>query len=256
MNKFLNILEKDLAEKDVKFSDFYNGENIVEQRLLPEYGGVFAARGGVVAPNKIVFRDEKEVAEFQNGVSIKKAEIGGFELELQTAAMKDLLKAIAEAGENNLSINPRGADSARRNYSGTVELWASRVNPALEHWTNEGKITSENADRIRVLSPFAQVPEIFRLEKEEIWFSKDLSKSIIYSVAPPGTSQHLAMLAFDVAEFQNDQVREILARHKWFQTVVSDLPHFTYLGIRENELPNSGLKKVEYCQQVFWIPNL
>ena len=100
------------------------------------------------------------------------------------------------------------------------------------------------------------MPEILELEKKKIFFSKDLSKSIIYSVAPPGTSQHLAMLAFDAAEYKNEQVREILARHKWFQTVVSDLPHFTYLGVKEKELPDLGLKKVENCGQVFWIPNI
>jgi len=42
---------------------------------------------------------------------------------------------------------------------------------------------------------------------------KSLDKSIIYSVAPPGASQHLSMLALDVKEFQNAKVRETLARH-------------------------------------------
>lgn len=238
------------------FLDKYDESNIVERRLLPEYGAVFAARGGVTVPQSIVFKNEEEVSEFQQGVSIKRAKIGEFELELQTAAMEDLLKAVDEAKENNLSINPRGQDSARRNYAGTVELWASRVDPALEHWTKEGNLSLETAEKIRALSPFQQVPEIFKLEKEEIWFSKDLSKSIIYSVAPPGTSQHLSMLAFDVAEFYDEKVREILARNKWFQTVVSDLPHFTYLGVSEDELPNLGLKKVENGAQIFWIPNL
>jgi hypothetical protein len=64
------------------------------------------------------------------------------------------------------------------------------------------------------------------------------------------------MLAFDVAEYKNERVREILARRGWFQTVVSDLPHFTYLGADENELPDLGLKKVENCGQTFWIPNI
>ena len=249
MSRFFEVLEKEITES-------YDEKNVIENRLLPEYGAVFVARGGATAPNKIVFKDEREVAEFQASILIKCAKIGEFELELQFAAMNDLLKAVAEAEENGLSINPRGADSARRNYAGTVELWASRVNPALEHWTNEGKISNGTAEKIRALSAFEQVTEVFRLEEKEIWFSKDLSKSIIYSVAPPGTSQHLAMLAFDAAEFQDERVREILARNKWFQTVVSDLPHFTYLGVAENELPNLGLKKVKFNEQVFWIPNI
>jgi len=51
-------------------------------------------------------------------------------------------------------------------------------------------------------------------------------------------------------------VREILAKHGWFQTVVSDLPHFTYLGIPENKLKNLGLKKITDDERVFWIPDL
>jgi hypothetical protein len=98
------------------------------------------------------------------------------------------------------------------------------------------------------------VPEVFTLEKQGIYFAKDLSKSIIYSVAPPGTSQHLSMLALDVAEFNNRSVREILAKHGWFQTVVSDLPHFTFLGIDESELPDHGLKRVVDGERVFWVP--
>jgi hypothetical protein len=256
MKKFLEILAEDLTAKKIEFAGFFDENNIVESRLLPEYGAFFVARGDVVSPSKIVFKNEREVSEFQSSVSVKKAKIGEFELELQTAAMDDLLKAVAEAESEGLSINPRGQDSARRNYAGTVELWASRVNPALEHWTNEGKMSAESAEKIRALSAFEQVAEIFKLEEKEIWFSKDLAKSIIYSVAPPGTSQHLAMLAFDVAEFQDTKVREILARNKWFQTVVSDLPHFTYLGVAEKDLPGLGLKNVENNGQVFWIPNI
>jgi hypothetical protein len=117
-------------------------------------------------------------------------------------------------------------------------------------------MTSEQAAHIRSLSSFEQVPVVFELEKEEIWFAKDLSKSVIYSVAPPGTSQHLAMLAFDIAEFDDPAVRKILANHGWFQTVVSDLPHFTYLGVKERELPGLGLKRVEYLERKFWVPDI
>jgi hypothetical protein len=100
------------------------------------------------------------------------------------------------------------------------------------------------------------VPVVLALETKGIWFAKDLSKSIIYSVAPPGTSQHLAMLAFDVKEFAERRVREILARNGWFQTVVSDLPHFTYLGVAENDLPDLGLKRVLSGEQAFWVPGI
>ncbi|HQU86156.1 MAG TPA: hypothetical protein PKY59_23715 [Pyrinomonadaceae bacterium] len=256
MKEFIDSISRNLSKIHKKFDDFYDENNIVHKRLFSEYGAIYAAGGDAVAPDRIVFKDETEVSEFQSKISIKKAQIGEFELELQTSAMNELLNAVVEAEANGLTLNPRGKDSARRNYEGTIELWLSRVIPALEFWTNEGKISFEEAEKIRQFPPFQQVPEVFKLEEQEIWFSKDLSKSIIYSVAPPGTSQHLAMLAFDVAEFQNPSVREILAKHKWFQTVVSDLPHFTFLGVEETELPNLGLKKIENHGQTFWIPDI
>jgi hypothetical protein len=89
-----------------------------------------------------------------------------------------------------------------------------------------------------------------------MYFAKDLSKSIIYSVAPPGTSQHLSMLALDITEHDDAAVREIMARNGWHQTVVSDLPHFTYLGVPESELPALGLKKVNDGGRSYWLPSI
>jgi hypothetical protein len=64
------------------------------------------------------------------------------------------------------------------------------------------------------------------------------------------------MLALDVNEFLEPRVREILAQHGWFQTVLSDLPHFTFLGLPEAELPQRGLKRVDVDGQAFWIPDV
>jgi len=110
--------------------------------------------------------------------------------------------------------------------------------------------------RMRGLPLRQQVAEVLELEKTGIYFSKDLSKSILYSIAAPGASQHIAMLAFDVNEFDNPRVREIMAKHGWFQTVLSDLPHFTYLGLKEKDLPKNGLRSLEINGQMFWIPNV
>jgi hypothetical protein len=228
----------------------------VGQKLLKEYGTMFVARGGATPPNTVVFKNEAEVSAWQSGVSKSKENVGGFDLELQTAAMKSLKDAIAEARQNSLTITPRGADSARRNYLETVELWASRVNPGLTHWVGKGKLTASEAARIKALSPFEQVSEIFKLESQGMFFAKDLSKSIIYSVAPPGTSQHISLLALDVSEHENARVRGVLAKHGWFQTVVSDLPHFTFLGVPETQLGGLGLKKSTDGGRVFWMPNI
>ena len=230
--------------------------NDAESLLLREYGSVYVARGGSTPPNRIVFRDEADVAAFQAGLNAAVANIGGINVELQASAMDALTEARAEAQNNKLSISPRGADSARRGYKQTVDLWASRVNPGFTHWVGRGRVTAAEAKHIKSLTPFGQVPEILSLERQGIYFAKSLDKSIIYSVAPPGTSQHLSMLALDVKEFDNARVRSILAKHGWYQTVTSDLPHFTYLGVAEKDLPSLGLKQVTNSGHIFWVPDI
>lgn len=236
-------------------SGFAQPQGEVEKKLLGEYGAMFVAKG-VTVPTRIVFKDEAEVSAFQSRLQIGTETVDGKQLELQKAAMDDLKNAIAEAKSQRLSISPRDVDSARRSYDETVGLWRSRVEPALKHWVGSGKISQAEADRISAMSPFEQVPEVLKLEEKGIYFAKDFSKSIIYSVAPPGTSQHLSMLALDVKEFDDEKVRSILAKHRWYQTVASDLPHFTYLGVDESELPGLGLKKVNTDGRVFWIPGI
>ena len=237
-------------------ADFEQPTDDAGKLLLREYGAVFVARNGALPPKKVVFRDEADVTAFQSKLSTSSATIGGYRIELQSPAMTALKEAIDEARSSHLSISPRGADSARRGYEHTVTLWASRVNPGFVYWVGKGRVTKAEAARIKSLTPFEQVPEILRLEEDGIYFAKDLSKSIIYSVAPPGTSQHLSMLALDVKEFENEQVRAILAKHFWYQTVVSDLPHFTYLGVSAAELPGLGLKEVSGGEHVFWVPDI
>jgi LAS superfamily LD-carboxypeptidase LdcB len=236
-------------------ADFETPADDVGKRLLKEYGALFVARG-VVVPKVVVFKHASAVNAFQSSAKSASDTIGGTTVELQEPALQALKEAIADAATSGLTITPRGADAAKRSYDDTVALWASRVGAGLDHWTAAGRISTDVAKHIRSLSPYDQVPEIFKLEDQGIFFSKDLSKSIIYSVAPPGASQHLSMLAFDVSEYDNSTVREILARHGWFQTVVSDLPHFTYLGAVETDLPRLGLKKVMAGDRVFWVPDL
>jgi hypothetical protein len=228
----------------------------VGQRVLADYGAVLVARGGAVPPPVVVFADEAMVSRWQSSVKTTRADFGRINIELQSPAMKALLEARDEARAAKLDITPRGADSARRTFAETVKLWQSRVNPGLTYWVKEGRLTKEEADRIRALSLHDQIPEILRLEAEGLYFSQDLSKSILYSVAAPGTSQHLSMLAFDAAENENPKVRSILARHGWFQTVSSDTPHFTFLGVTEDQLPSLGLKKTTNGGRTFWIPDL
>lgn len=255
----MNVAEKKDEKKTGFEANMPNGfvppTDDVGRKLLKEYGAVFIARGGAKPPTTVIFKDETAVSSFQDSLTKSTKTVGGVSIELQSAAMDALEKAVTEAKSAGKSITPRGADAARRNYTGTVELWKSRVEPGLKHWAGKGRITASDAKHISGLSPFEQVPEILKLESQGIFFAKDLSKSIIYSVAPPGTSQHLSMLALDLTEHDQADVRAILAEHGWYQTVVSDLPHFTFLGVPENELTGLGLKKLSAGGREYWLPS-
>jgi hypothetical protein len=232
-------------------------DDAVERRILEDYGAVLVAGPEARRPPRCVFENAAEVEEFQAAAGVAGRDIGGVFIELQPAAMAALCAACGEAQQAGLAITPRGgAEAARRDFDGTVRLWLSRVEPALIHWQTAGRLSAAQTERIRRLSLREQVREVLELETQGIFFSKDLSKSILYSVAAPGASQHLSMLALDVAEFLNPSVRAMLARHGWFQTVQSDLPHFTFLGLSETDLPARGLRRVNVGEQAFWIPNV
>ncbi len=233
---------------------FADSEDAVAMRLLAEYGAAFVTKA--TAPAAVIYRDDAEVKRFQDGVETAEAVMAGIKLTLQRAAMTALTNAADEAGRAGLAITPRGTDAAGRSYQDTVDLWASRVEPGLRHWAAKGKLAAEEAERVRGLEPFEQVAVIFELESRGLWFAKDLSKSIIYSVAPPGASQHLSLLAIDIAEHGDELVRRIMNANGWFQTVVSDLPHFTFLGADESELPDLGLKRVVHADREYWLPEI
>ena len=254
---FYQSLQSALPQRGMSLSAICPNDDLVARRVLHDYGAMFVGAENILPPPLCVFSTEEQVSEFQAAAGVASATIGDASIELQPAAMAALLKARARANAEGCDITPRdGAEAARRNYADTVRLWNSRFLPALVHWTKVSRLTEENANRLRALPVNEQVSEVLELEKEGIFFSKDLSKSILYSIAAPGTSQHIAMLAFDANEFLDARVRKIMAEHGWFQTVLSDLPHFTFLGLPEEELPSRGLKFVEVNGQTFWIPDV
>lgn len=254
---FYEALAKVLKKRKIKIENICPPSDPVSRRILEEYGAIFVADKKVTPPPVCVFTTEEQVTRFQDAAGFAAEVIGFDEVELQPEALKRLNKARAEAQKEGLDITPRdGAEAARRNYEDSVRLWNSRFEPALDYWLGQGRLTADQVARLRSLPLSQQVAEVLELEKTGIYFSKDLSKSILYSIAAPGASQHIAMLAFDVNEFENPRVREILAKHGWFQTVLSDLPHFTFLGLKEKDLPKHGLRSLEINGQVFWIPNV
>jgi len=225
------------------------------RRIFKEYGAIFISNGAIL-PGKCIFTSDAEVQAFQSGGNPQTAILNGVEITLQKAAMDALLKANAEALKKRLRITPRGGSiAASRSFADTLRLWNSRFTPALNYWIGKRKITKTRADAARVSGIREQVVQVLEWEKNGWFFSKDLTKSILFSVAAPGASQHNFMLALDVEQFANKEVRKILADNGWFQTIKSDLPHFTYLGVKATELPALGLKETLGGTQKFWIPN-
>ena len=252
---FINVLETRLVQHGLTLDKFCPQDNIFTRRILVEYGAAFVGRGKLA--RACYLKDEETVVETQNQFGFSSQTLGSVKIELQPEAMKALLKAVAEAKRQRLSITPRGgAAAARRSFEKTVEFWESRVEPGLDYWVQQNKLKPKQADKIRKLPIFEQIVAVLELEEKKIWFSTQFDKSILQSVAAPGASQHNLMLALDVAQFDDVRVRRILAKHGWFQTVASDKPHFTYLGVDESDLPKLGLHSVQIENQIFWVPRL
>jgi hypothetical protein len=231
----------------------------IERRLFAEYGAVFATTA--IPPPVILFADAAQVEAFQASLSISSAFFGDYEIGLQAMALDALVAAASEMAEQGGSITARAADAGGRSYEDTIRLWTRNVARGLEHWQHLGRLTREQADSIRELVPAGQVAPILGLEEtEQLFFGTFFDKSILYSVAAPGASQHLSMLAFDVAEYADREVERILGRHGWYRTVPNDLPHFTYLGHDEAALPDLGLHRIErtHTERMydFWTPCL
>ncbi|MBC7795868.1 MAG: hypothetical protein H7Z37_03235 [Pyrinomonadaceae bacterium] len=232
-------------------------QNETLRRIVEEYGAIFVVNEKLATPPTCaMFDDETHVSQFQESLSVATHDFDDVKIELQRGAMNALLSARRDAQKVGLDITPRGgSEAARRSYADTLRLWDSRFAPALVHWQRLGEISEVIAQKLKSAPLLEQIGGVLTLESRGLFFSKDLSKSILYSVAAPGCSQHLSMLAFDVAEFYDANVREILAANGWFRTVQNDLPHFTFLGYDESELEKIGLRKLETNDGAFWIPN-
>jgi hypothetical protein len=253
---FHAALGRALARRGLRLESFCPAGDTLTRRVLEEYGAVFVAEG-VRLPEACVFESEEEVGRFQREAGWRTEVLDGAAIELQPPAMSALMSAREEAAHAGLRVTPRGGSEAgRRSFADSLRLWRSRCDPALDYWCAEGRLEGHEAERLRGLPLREQASAVLELERGGIFFSKDFKKSILQSVAAPGASQHLAMLAFDVAEFADPRVGALLARHGWFQTVLSDLPHFTYLGLHESELPARGLRRVDAAAQTFWVPDM
>jgi hypothetical protein len=231
----------------------------VEKRLFAEYGALFITTA--VPPPVVVFSGAAEVEVFQSSLTVSRAVFGEHEIELQGEALGALQAAAEEIKENRGSLGARGSDAGRRSYQDTEKLWVRNVTRGLEHWQSLGRLAPDRAEAIGRLPLTQQVEAILELEDtDNLFFGTFFDKSILYSVAAPGASQHLSLLAFDAAEYEDHKVEETLGRHGWYRTVPADLPHFTYLGHKREALPRLGLVRIQASSgnrfYDFWVPDL
>lgn len=258
MADFIASLTGKLAGRGIKIADFYDSSNIVEKRIIKEYGAVFLnSDKQAIIPARCRFKNEDEVDKFQGGTKSVKKNVGGHTIELQEAAMDALLKAVAKGGK----ITPKGSNPAKRSFATVQSSWDSQVRAAASHWKTKQnkfgkKLSAEDAKFLETQTGDAQVKKVLELEAEGFFFHPDFTRSIVVYTAIPGASQHLLMLALDVTEYADKKVRDALAENGWFQTVFRDRPHFTYLGLKQTDLASLGLKTEKFEGREFWIPDV
>ena len=230
--------------------------SIVARRVLESYGSMFSAADSVTLPAVCIHEGDGPVTRYQKLLNIERVEMSA-PISLQKTAAQALRASIDEAALRQFRITPLdGSIAGARTYGDTMMLWNSRIFPALNYWTKRGRLTPADLDGFIRLEPPGRVERVLEWEQRGIFFSTDRSRSVLTSTAPPGASQHLALIALDIVEYANPEVKAILNRHGWYQTIIDDPPHFTFLGHAETELPLRGLKQVYKGGHAFWVPNL
>ena len=229
----------------------------IAARVFREYGAVFVGSERVKMPPRCIFPAETDVERFQSELETEVISLNGTQIELQKAAAQSLKAAVAEAVAVGKRISALdGPIAGKRVYSDTTRIWNSRFFPALDNWVWKGKITREEANYVATLPMSERIKRVMIWEASGYYFSTNFSISIFNSVAPPGTSQHLSLIAFDVVESSDPAIRQILNKNGWYQTIRSDEPHFTYIGVPENELPRRGLVPLIRGSRTYWVPNV
>jgi len=185
-----------------------------EYTLLRSYGTVFINQeSGIKLPERVILDNELETQSFQDKISIELVN-GTEECYLQKPAAAALNKA---KDLENIPLKSGYAGDCLRNFATNLRFWNKYANRETLNQVKAGKETK-----------------------------------ILGLVAPPGTSQHLWGLAIDLQILTPSQ-KQTLNENGWFQTVVNDLPHWTYLGWREEDLPKFGLQQKIIQGIKYWI---
>ncbi|NET00299.1 MAG: peptidase M15 [Sphaerospermopsis sp. SIO1G2] len=188
--------------------------NSYEYIILRAYGTIFVNQNpDIILPSKFILENEVETVDFQENLQLTLVE-GTRECYLQKAAADAFNKA-----RNIIDIPLRSGYSGdcTRSYATTLRFWQKYTNSSTLEQVKQGK-----------------------------------EKNILSLVAPPGTSQHLWGLALDLG-VSNQEQRQALNENGWFQTVVKDTPHWTYLGWDKESLPKFGLQSKIVQGITYWV---
>ena len=232
-------------------------KSLVAKTVLSQYGAVFVASEKVMPPPTCRFLNEADVTAFQSKLGTEFVVLNGVQMQFQKAAAESLNAALIEALAQGIRMRPLdGPIAGGRSYADTVRLWNSRFQPALRFWVGRRRITMEEAASAIEMPIDQQIEKVIEWEAQGMNFGTNRNGSIFASVAPPGASQHLSLIAIDIAPPLTPSLIALMNSHGWFQTVKGDKPHFTYLGLTEKELPGRGLKALMFEGTRYWVPNM
>ncbi|MBW4611958.1 MAG: D-alanyl-D-alanine carboxypeptidase family protein [Desmonostoc vinosum HA7617-LM4] len=189
-----------------------------EYTLLRVYGAVFVNTDPEVKlPQTVILNNEQETQEFQANLTMSHVD-GTNNCYLQKPAAEALNKA---RSQQNIPLKSGyGTSDCTRDFTTNLRFWHKYANNQTLTKVQQGKETK-----------------------------------ILGTVAPPGTSQHLWGLAIDLRLSSRKQ-RQALNQNSWFQTVENDIPHWTYVGLSEDNLPKFGFKNKVVRGITYWITPL
>ncbi|MCC5620472.1 D-alanyl-D-alanine carboxypeptidase family protein [Nostoc sp. CHAB 5715] len=189
-----------------------------EYILLRTYGAVFVNQDvGIKLPQKNIFANEQETREFQDTLTMDHVNDTN-DCYLQKSAADALNKARIQ--QRIPLKSGYGSSDCTRTFNTNLKFWHKYANNQVLAKVQQGKETK-----------------------------------ILGVVAPPGTSQHLWGLAIDLRVSSKEQ-RKALNQNGWFQTVQNDVPHWTYVGLTEDNLPLFGFNKQVVQGITYWITPL
>jgi hypothetical protein len=189
-----------------------------EYILLRSYGAPFVTElTNVHLPQKVVLSSDQETKAYQATLTMGQVN-GGSNCILQKVAADAFNAAKAE------------------------------VNIPLKSGYGNSDCTRDFATNLRFWKKYADNNTLERVRQGR-------EKRILGIVAPPGASQHLWGLALDLGVSSSRQ-RQALYKYGWFQTVENDRPHWTYVGIKEEDLSRYGFQRKVAGGVIYWLTPL